>query len=175
MKRIYLAFTLVALALCLSAAMANDGCGPALATNCGNVNRCAQCGRCCACQPKTCQVVCEIRKEKKSCWCVQYEDFCPLLPGCRDRCADACNDGCCRNCGERCGRECCESCGKKCPVPPRCAQPKCLKKLVKKEYEVDVPVYKCVVKYLCGDCCAAQAAHMHASESVAAPLPPILK
>ena len=42
-----------------------------------------------------------------------------------------------------------------CPPPPRCGQPKCVKKLVKKEYQVEVPVYKCVVRYLCPECCKA--------------------
>ena len=30
---------------------------------------------------------------------------------------------------------------------------KCVKKLVKKEYQVEVPVYKCVVLHLCPECC----------------------
>jgi hypothetical protein len=64
-----------------------------------------------------------MKKEKKTCWCVECQEICPLMPGCRD---------------------CCD----KCP-PPRCGRPKTVKKLVKKEYEVEVPVYKCVVRHLC--------------------------
>lgn len=104
---------------------------PATATDCaGGMSRCDQCcdqcGRHVACIEKTCQVVCEVKKEIRTCWCVECREICPLMPGCH--------------------HSCCE-----CP-PPRCGHPKCVKKLVKKEYEVEVPVYKCVVRHLCPDC-----------------------
>jgi hypothetical protein len=35
---------------------------------------------------------------------------------------------------------------------PKCGHVRCKKKLLKKEYECEVPVYECVVKYLCSDC-----------------------
>ena len=94
----------------------------------GTTTCCDRCGRHAACVEKTCQVVCEMKKETKTCWCVECQEICPLMPGC--------HHGCCE-----------------CPPPPRCGHPKCVKKLVKKEYQVEVPVYKCVVRHLCPDCC----------------------
>ncbi len=44
--------------------------------------RCDQCGRHVACVQTTCQVVCEIKKETKTCWCVECQEICPLMPGC---------------------------------------------------------------------------------------------
>jgi hypothetical protein len=99
------------------------------ATDCaGRTTCCDQCGCRAVCVQKTCQVVCEIKKETKTCWCVECQEICPLMPGC--------HHGCCE-----------------CPPTPRCGHPKCVKKLVKKEYQVEVPVYKCVVRRLCSDCC----------------------
>ena len=37
--------------------------------------------------------------------------------------------------------------------PPKCGHVRCRKKLVKKEITCEVPVYKCVVEYVCCDCC----------------------
>lgn len=96
-------------------------------THGGSATCCDQCGRHTACVQKTCQVVCEVKKETRTCWCVECTEICPLLPGFRD-------------------------CGDKCPPPPRCGNPKCVKKLVKKEYQVEVPVYRCVVRNLCQEC-----------------------
>jgi hypothetical protein len=95
----------------------------------GQPTCCAQCGRHVACVQKTCQVVCDVKKETKTSWSVQCQEFCPLMPGC---CLDR--------------HDCC-------PPPPRCGHSKCVKRLVKNEYQVDVPVYKCVVRYLCAGCC----------------------
>jgi hypothetical protein len=74
-------------------------------------------------------VVCEIKKETKTCWCVEYKEIGLLMPGHRDCC----------DCDQ-------------CQPPPRCGRTKCVQKLVKKEYQVDVPVYKCVVRYVCPAC-----------------------
>ena len=90
---------------------ANDACG---------VSCCDRCGCQCDCLQKTCQLVCDVKKEKKTCWCVEYQDFCTLMPGCPHLCDQ-------------------------CQALPHCGKEKCVKKLVKKEYEVNVPVYKCVV------------------------------
>ena len=89
--------------------------------------RCDQCGRYAACICKTCQVVCDVKKETKTSWSVEYQEICPLMPGCHHH-------------------------GDDCPPPPRCGKPKCVKKLVKKETTVEVPVYKCVVRNLCPEC-----------------------
>jgi hypothetical protein len=120
------------------------GSRPATATDCtGGTACCDQCGRHVPCVEKTCQVVCEIKLETKTCWCVECQEICPLMPGCRH--------GCCE-----------------CPPPPRCGHPKCVKKLVKKEYQVEVPVYKCVVRHLCSECLRGEPAAIPSG----APQPP---
>jgi len=88
--------------------------------------------------------VCEVKKEKKTAWAVQCEEFCTFLPGKRD-----------------CSSDCCED------KLPKCGRQKCVKKLVKKEYEVEKPIYKCVVLYLCPACAGGES-----SAPVATPLPP---
>jgi hypothetical protein len=116
------------------AAVADDACGFAC---------CDQCGRRCDCLQKTCQLVCEVKKEKKTCWCVDIQEFCTLMPACPHLCHQ-------------------------CPDPPHCGKEKCVKKLVKKEYEASVPVYKCVVRYVCPACLNGGAAN----PPNAAPSPP---
>jgi hypothetical protein len=119
-----------AMSLILLAALALTSRGAGGDDNaCGGGGTCCdQCGCQASCVQKVCQVVCEIKKETKTCWCVECKEICPLMPGCRD-------------------------CSCDCPPPPRCGGPKCVKKLVKKEYQVEVPVYKCVVLNLCSECC----------------------
>jgi len=121
---------------------------------CGTPNCCAQCGCRCACQRKVCQVVCGTEKITKHCWCVECEEFCAPMPGCGLLAAKwgACRDCCCGGCSDDC---CHGTCCENCTVPPRCGPVRSRKKLVKKEYECEVPVYKCVVKYLCPSCCEA--------------------
>jgi len=92
---------------------------------------CDRCGCHAACVRKTCQVVCGVKKEAKTSWSVKCEEFCPLMPGCHHGCDE-------------------------CQPLPRCGHPKCVKKLVKKEYEVEVPIYKCVVRNLCSNCCRGE-------------------
>jgi hypothetical protein len=121
-------------AILLLSTLLGVGSGPAAAADCGpaccGTERCDQCGRYAACVQTTCQVVCEIKKETKTCWCAECREICPLMPGCHHH-------------------------GDECPPPPQCGNPKCVKKLVKKEYQVDVPVYKCVVRHLCCECLQA--------------------
>ncbi len=93
----------------------------------GGANCCDRCGRHVPCIEK-CQVVCEIKKETKTFWTVEYQEFCTLMPGCHHGSGD-------------------------CPPAPRSGHAKCVKKLMKNEYQVGVPVYKCVVRHLCADCC----------------------
>lgn len=137
----------------LLAAVVAFGSHLAVAADCAvEGTRCDGCGCRAACVDKCCQVVCEMKKETKTCWCVECEEICPLMPGCHDGCCD-------------------------CP-PPRCGHPKCVKKLVKKEYQVEKPVYKCVVRHLCASCCsggsadAPSAAPNPAATPTAAPIPP---
>jgi len=143
---------------------------------------CSQTHECCArCGvPKTCKVVCEMQKVKKTVWVVECEEFCAALP----RCGPAC-----KPCGG-CGKASCESCaGQSCSdpcaslrrpmVPPRCGKVRCIKKLVKKEITCEVPVYKCVVVCCSPGCCEAAcgdgAAAPAPAETVTlvAPLPPV--
>ena len=111
-------------AIILLATILALGSRPTTATDgAGGTICCDQCGRHVPCVEKTCQVVCEIKKETRTCWCVECQEICPLMPGCH---------------------RCCHEC-----PPPRCGHPRCAKKLVGKEYQVEVPVYKCVVRHLC--------------------------
>ena len=121
---------------------------------------CSRCSVRTHCQQFTCQVVCEMKDVKKTCWVVECEEFAPLLPGCRQRCkagrcgVASCGSGGCEvaSCGSGgCGTA---SCGK-CDVPPRCGKARVKKKLVKKSTTVKVPVYKTVVQNLCTACCGA--------------------
>jgi len=128
-------------------------------TACGEVECCEP--TCCepeacaptACEPCVkpkckCEVVCETKKVTKSCWVVEEEQFCPLLPGhCRPL------RGACDPCGETCDTGCDDGCGDE-VTPPRCGMCRTRKKLVKKTWTVEVPVYKCVP---CDapDCCEA--------------------
>lgn len=138
MRRYALLFVAAAVGLAVFAPSAPaESCGP---------NCCARCGCHAACVEKVCQVVCSMKKEKKSYWCVECSEFCTLLPGCRDRC----------ECGQ---------------PDPRCGRAKCVQKLVKKEYDVEVPVYKCVVLTLCPACANGQAP-TPAATVPKAPLPP---
>ncbi len=110
----------------LLAFSALDGPSSAAAAHAGGPTCCDQCGRHVPCV-ETCQIIREVKKEMKTTWTVEYQDICPLMPGYRHGSGD-------------------------CPPAPRPGHPKRVKKLVKKEREVEVPVYKCVVRYLCPDC-----------------------
>lgn len=160
----------VAIAACLvfaGQASAGDCCG---APDC-----CAACGGRRPCQKKVCEVVCGTETVKKYCWCVEHEEFCVPLPGCgpRRRTCVSCDAP---NCDGSCDT-CCESGGKRswfsiCLVPPKCGRVRCRKKLVKKEYECEVPVYECVVKYLCGDCSSGCCDAAQTEQESAEDLPP---
>jgi hypothetical protein len=138
------------LTILLLALLASVG-RPAAGTDCSvETTCCDQCGRYTTCCEKACQVVCEIKKEKKTCWCVECKEFGTLLPGCH--------------------KECCDSCCK----PPRCGRCICAKKLVKREYEVERPVYKCVVLHLCPECCkcsSVESANPAPTTTTAPPVP----
>lgn len=127
---------------------------PAIASEMGGPFHCARCGCRTSCVQKTCQLVCDVKKETKSYLCVESKDVCLLKPSCR-----------------KCG-DCCE-----CPAP-RCGEPICVKKLMKKQYQVEHPVQKCVVVYLCPDCAhaagpaAVDAAPAAPAQATPAPLPP---
>lgn len=137
---------------------------------------CGQTHECCNCcgVRKTCKVVCEMKKVKKTCWVVVCEEFCTSLPG--RRCKSSCGDSGC--CGDTCASR-----GKP-MVRPKCGKVRVRKKLVKKTIICEVPVYKCIVVCCnsgCNACCyepdRAKTAPATASVSTkkkipAAPLPP---
>jgi hypothetical protein len=122
---------LLTMGLTLAFATAKADDGPSMPRCCDG------CGGAAVCLQKVCERVCEMKKETRTCWCVEYQEFGTLLPGC------PCHhdDDCC------------------CPPSPKCGRVKCVKKLVKKEYQVEVPVYRIVVRYLCTDCCNGEMGH----------------
>lgn len=139
----------------------------------GSPGRCAVCGRPGPCQQKVCRIECGVEKVKKYCWCVEAADVCTMLPSHPGRSRDPGCDAC--GAAESCDLGC-QSCDSRarpsgilsgwiydlgyqrpCPVPPQVGRTRSIKKLVKKEYEVEVPVYKTVVQYVCAECLAAQA------------------
>ena len=107
-------------------------------------------GHCAFCGHLTvCQVVVETKKVKKQVWAVECEEFCAPLP---HLCVHAgrihtgpAKDGC-DPCASVAGPA----------VPPRCGKLRTRKKLVRKEIECEVPVYRCVV--VCG--CKGRAADL---------------
>ena len=150
-------------------AAAGDRCGaPAC---CNKTHEC--CHRCGV--SKTCKVVCEMKKVKKTVWAVECEEFCAALPRCPRPCKS------CGDCGKASCASCCEDpCAslRRPMVPPKCGKVRCRKKLVKKEITCEVPVYKCVVVCCNAGCCEAgcgdevEAPAPAAATTRAAPLPP---
>ncbi len=153
-----LILTLMAVSL-LSAnvAQAADGCGTSACK--------VKSHSCRNCDAKTCQIVCEMVKVKKTVWAVECEEFCLMLPGCKPKaCHTACEPDCieglecgpdCGNdrCGKnRCRKDPCEALKNREYVTPKCGKTRCRKKLVKKEITCEVPVYKCVVASRCSAC-----------------------
>lgn len=128
----------------------NTGAGEAKPPEdgCGQISACALCGCHAPCK-KVCRLVCETKKVEETVWEVQCEDFCPLLPkifGKKCGCGDP---GCgrdpavCGGCEAGCGKE---------PPTPQCGKSRVKKTLVKKTITKEVPVYRCVVEYVCGEC-----------------------
>lgn len=135
----------------------------------GSPGRCAICGKPGPCQQKICQVQCGIEKATKYRWEVEVHDICTMLPrrpcGCGDQQCGACEV--ITGCEEQAHGSRCDPCQPKGvlsrwieqltekPVPiiaPRPGQPRAVKKLVKKEYVIEKPVYRTVVQYVCAEC-----------------------
>jgi len=167
MRIVAITISLAALVLLGQPAAAAECGDPA---GCGGPNRCARCGARDPCQQKVCKLVCDVKTEKKSCFCVVCEDFCPLLPTCGERtCYTACGEKpTCAQCGSA---EKCDCEPGPCLRPPKCGHMHTKKILVKKDYEVKVPVYKCVVVYLCPSCCNAQGAAQTPADKTPPPAP----
>lgn len=148
----------------------------------GGLHHCARCGCKEKCRRYVCHIVCDTKKVTKTCWDVQCEPFCPLLPGCGAFLPQRCCPGgpCASNGGTPdCGGQQCGSCTscQRSEVPPRCGNARTRKRLVKKEITVEVPVYRCEVKYLCDACSVEESAEaapsQHAERAEPAPLPPV--
>jgi hypothetical protein len=132
----------------------------ALAGDCG----CERCGCASDCKMVT-RIVCTTKKEKKTIWACQCADVCFPRPS---------------ECGLQCGCPCDCNADK----PMTCGKVYSVKKLMKKEIEVEVPVAKCVVEYLCAGCeakCGAQESHSQgppmmpaASRDQVPPRPPVV-
>ncbi len=139
-------------------------CGP---PTCDEVQDCDVCG-CEAVCPQRCNIVCEMKKIKRTVWVVECEEFCTLLPNCDP----------CKRCGikGRCGDSCCDDpCAalqNRSVVAPKCAKVRARKKLVKKEIICEVPIYKGVV--ICGSagCYDAIGIEPEKAASRIAPAPP---
>ncbi|MGQ9503765.1 MAG: hypothetical protein ACUVQR_02545 [Thermogutta sp.] len=154
----------------------------------GSPGRCAICGKPGPCQQKICQIQCTTEKVKKSCWDVETENICTMLP--RRPCPhDGQDCGSCQAFGSATACEC-ETCDlsqakgllsrwldnlttKTLPLtPPLPGRTRAVKKLVKKEYVMEKPVYKPVVVYVCAECLRAQACGVcDAPKEVSSPSP----
>ena len=172
----------LSVAVCLAFAQpATAGGRGAAPASCGTPDSCADCGGCGPCQRKVCQVVCGTRTITEYCWCVECEEFCAPLPGCRPcsktvtcdvptcdggGCCDASGNGCCDPGGGK------KSCYRVPMAVPKCGPVRCRKVLVKKEYTCEVPVYECVVKYVCAGCCAGEEEGVPEVQPESAPPPP---
>lgn len=156
---------------CWQAAVSDPGCCET-----------GRCGQGC----RDCQVVCEMKTVTRHVWVVECVPICPALPRCGhgDPCGCECG-GCgkkvCQSCG---GQSCCDPC-KGLPTsvtPPKCGHQRTVKRLVRKEIECKVPVYKCVP--VCRDpgccdpgCCdsaAPAAAESDGQTTLSAPMPPVI-
>ena len=163
--------------LAANVAEAAGGCGTAACR--------IQSHSCMNCNAKTCQVVCDMVKVKKTVWVVECEEFCPMLPGCRNNtCRSGCRQGCghgmaCRSCS---GKDSCDPCAalqNRLFVPPKSGHARSRKKLVKKTITCEVPVYRSVVADSCSECGTGEAAPAAAPTpakkvTAAAPLPPLM-
>jgi hypothetical protein len=135
----------------------------AVQADCGSPDRCAACRRPAACRKEVCQVVCEMKEVTKTYWCVECEPFCAPLPGCGNPLTGwlsgllGCGPehGSCQAAGgQGCEAEDCHGSCQRSADPPKCGPVHTRKKLVKKEYTCKVPVYTCVVRYVCAACAA---------------------
>jgi hypothetical protein len=88
-----------------------------------------------------------MKKVPMTRWNYECEDVCTLLPGVMFDLSplhskDCCVDGCCEGCRHGADADC----------PPRPGKCRTVKHLVLEEYDVEMPVYKCVVRYCCAGC-----------------------
>lgn len=126
--------------LCLllaSSAWAGDDC-----------QRCDRCGQACACCV-TCRLAPSTKKETKTQYHTECEEFCVPGKSIRTVCFD--------ECGKR-----------KVVYTPTCGEVRTRKKLVKKDKSQQIPTTKCVVEHLCPACAAACGSCLAADDSQSA-------
>jgi hypothetical protein len=131
--RLATAASAVVLGVLLAQTATAQQCGEKPAACAGCADQCGRCGHRGPCQ-LGCQVVCEMKEEKKVVWVVKCEGMCTTLPGCPLGQCDCGQDGC-GDCAAGCGKggaSCAKNCGD-CLVPPKCGRERCIKKLEKKE------------------------------------------
>ncbi len=167
--------TSIVAAICLLMSYPAEA-GKCAPPSCGTPSCCGQCGSHRACQKRVRRVVCEMKEVKKVCWSVECEAFQPLRP------AGLTRTGCGSPCGDvSCGTSCEPSCGQSCRERSKCVtccepgKARCKKKLMKREITVKVPVYKCVVEYVCSGCCTtgcAEGQPVKAASPAVAPTKP---
>lgn len=145
MKRLLLALSLLGLPMATDSRAEDEGAPPC----------CAHCGCRCCLRP-CCKIVCEMKEVKEWCYDCKCEDFC--VPG-RSECV-----GCHPE------QDCCGCCKMKPTYKPCWCDMFCRKKLVKREIVKKVPKYKCVVEYVCADCCGCggNCGHRHHHHAEAA-------
>ena len=124
----------------------------------GSPDRCCRCGTCCPCFRYS-VIVRETKTVTKHRWACPWKDigvprptFEKLLPG-----GYTSTDGCW---GAGCAGGDCQAVGcsgENCEPMPRCGKIYPARRLMKQEYTVEVPVYKCIVLYRCADCREADA------------------
>jgi hypothetical protein len=113
---------------------------PAPVARGGEPTCCAHCG-CHCCLKPVCRIVCETKEVKETVYECACEDFCVPGPSKQVGCYCETDPNC------------------PCHIEQKPIYKPCWcdmfhrKKLVKKEIVKEVPVYKCVVEYVCADCC----------------------
>ena len=142
MRTLVITMTIILMAAAFAAGGGDSGCGvasgkapPSCVSGCHH-GYCALCGH-----RQACQVVVATKKVTRTVWTVECEEFCAPLPhlsfhGSRLHTMPVKHG--CDPCASVAGPV----------VPPRCGKFRTRKKLVRKEIECEVPVYRCVV--VCG-------------------------
>lgn len=148
---------IVAATLCLTVAQAVTAGGVRSAgSRVGTPSCCGDCGCNAKCRQVTCQIVCGTKKVEKLCWDVKCENYClpiPVLGSALHKAhASKCGPGCdaCEDCrrGDGCGIRDIATCS----PDVTCGHLRTKKKLMVRKITVEVPVYKCKLRYLCGAC-----------------------
>ena len=118
----------MALAIALAASASTCEAGHQFCNHCGCKQHCK----------KVCRLICGKKKEVKTEYSCECEDFC--IPGRSVKCGVKCECN-------RLGIKCCHA-----VLKPVCAEVRTKRVLIKKEVEKEVPAYKWVVEEVCCEC-----------------------